>query len=368
MNISTKIILTVKAANQKCEDFILECDSNWSIRYLKSHLAINYPAKPNEQTIRLIYSGRLLYDDSKIKDCFRLNNESNIQYHTIHIVYKSSNNNDDENNTNRYSQNESNDLINEEIQNLTQSINSQPQAINNLEQLNPKDRHAYIYNHLKNYYERMGMPISNSWNISYLHHTALYYQMYSNYIQSTGISPPLIPANNTVNQVNNNIEPTLNETQVILNNQQEQVPIFNNNNNNNNNGVDLRGEDRDDDWLSILYNFFSFLLLFCIVYLYSTLTRFIIVLVVITLLYLYQSGWFLLERRVNIRNVANRPNNVQQQPQNENREQPNNAENEIQDVNQGLNEITNPNIFRLIFSFIITFFTSLIPERARIPN
>jgi ATP-dependent Zn protease len=94
----------------------------------------------------------------------------------------------------------------------------------------------------------------------------------------------LIPAHNAVNQVNNNIEPNLNETQVILNNQQEQVPVFNNNNDNN--GVDLRGEEREDDWLTILYNFFSFLLLFCIVYLYSTLTRFIIVVFVITLLYL----------------------------------------------------------------------------------
>jgi hypothetical protein len=96
----------------------------------------------------------------------------------------------------------------------------------------------------------------------------------------------LIPAHTTVNQVNNNIEPNLNDTQVILNNQQEQVPVFNNINNNDNNGVDLRGEEREDDWLTILYNFFSFLLLFCIVYLYSTLTRFIIVVVVITLLYL----------------------------------------------------------------------------------
>ncbi len=94
----------------------------------------------------------------------------------------------------------------------------------------------------------------------------------------------MIPAHNAVNQVNNDIEPNLNETQVILNNQQEQVPVFNNNNDNN--GVDLRGEEREDDWLTILYNFFSFLLLFCIVYLYSTLTRFIIVVVVITLLYL----------------------------------------------------------------------------------
>ena len=46
MNNSTQIVLTIKAANQKCDDFILECDSNWSIRYLKSHLSKYYPAKP----------------------------------------------------------------------------------------------------------------------------------------------------------------------------------------------------------------------------------------------------------------------------------------------------------------------------------
>ena len=46
MNNSNQIILTVKAANQKCADFIIQCESDWTIRYLKSYLSRNYPAKP----------------------------------------------------------------------------------------------------------------------------------------------------------------------------------------------------------------------------------------------------------------------------------------------------------------------------------
>lgn len=40
------LTLIVKAANQKCADFTVECDVNWSVKQLKSYLSKNYPAKP----------------------------------------------------------------------------------------------------------------------------------------------------------------------------------------------------------------------------------------------------------------------------------------------------------------------------------
>jgi hypothetical protein len=46
MDVPTPITLVIKAANQKCTDFTLQCESNWSISYLKSYLSRNYPAKP----------------------------------------------------------------------------------------------------------------------------------------------------------------------------------------------------------------------------------------------------------------------------------------------------------------------------------
>jgi hypothetical protein len=50
--------------------------------------------------------------------------------------------------------------------------------------------------------------------------------------------------------------------------------------------------------------------------------------------------------------------------ENNNNNQDSNADNE----NRETQTTENPNIFRIVFSFIITFFTSLIPERARVPN
>ena len=95
------------------------------------------------------------------------------------------------------------------------------------------------------------------------------------------MSPSMSNVNNNINNVSN-----LNQTSANLNNnqqpQQQQVPLVNNNN-----VDDLRAEERDDDWLSILHNFCSFLVLFSIVYFYSTLTRFIMVLFVVLLLMLY---------------------------------------------------------------------------------
>jgi hypothetical protein len=64
--------LTIKAANQKHEDFLVESfQMNWSVKQLKDHLSENYPNSPNPQSIRLIYSGKLLNDHAILKDCLR---------------------------------------------------------------------------------------------------------------------------------------------------------------------------------------------------------------------------------------------------------------------------------------------------------
>ena len=69
---SPSLKLIIKAANQKYEDFIIEnfhLDS--TIKNLKKHINENYPKNPECQTIRLIYSGKLLHDHWTLKECIR---------------------------------------------------------------------------------------------------------------------------------------------------------------------------------------------------------------------------------------------------------------------------------------------------------
>ena len=44
---SSALTLTIKAANQKFSDFVVDdCELDWSVRRLKLHLSENYPKKP----------------------------------------------------------------------------------------------------------------------------------------------------------------------------------------------------------------------------------------------------------------------------------------------------------------------------------
>ena len=100
-----------------------------------------------------------------------------------------------------------------------------------------------------------------------------------------------IGINTTINS-NNDATISNNSANIDSTNNGPQANIINNDNNNNQlpaaNNIDanLRAEEREDDWLSFLHNFCSFLILFSIVYFYSTLTRFMIVFGVFLLLML----------------------------------------------------------------------------------
>lgn len=85
----------------------------------------------------------------------------------------------------------------------------------------------------------------------------------------------------------------------------------------------------------------------------------------------YHNGWLTLQRR----QVQPRPQPQQQRAQerngNENpAEDQENAENGEQEQQHTLHgpDSNNPNTFRLAVSFVLTFFTSLVPERPRIAN
>ncbi|KAH0627185.1 hypothetical protein JD844_002651 [Phrynosoma platyrhinos] len=79
------VTLIIKAPNQKYTDQTISCFLDWTVGRLKSHLAKVYPSKPSTKDQRLVYSGRLLPDHLQLKDILRKQDE----YHMVHLVCSS---------------------------------------------------------------------------------------------------------------------------------------------------------------------------------------------------------------------------------------------------------------------------------------
>ncbi|XP_056439529.1 homocysteine-responsive endoplasmic reticulum-resident ubiquitin-like domain member 2 protein isoform X2 [Gadus chalcogrammus] len=75
------VILVIKAPNQKYTDQRINCFENWTVEKLKAHLTDVYPSKPSSKDQRLVYSGKLLLDHLTLKDVLRTD-----EYHMLHLV------------------------------------------------------------------------------------------------------------------------------------------------------------------------------------------------------------------------------------------------------------------------------------------
>ncbi|KAI1890013.1 hypothetical protein AGOR_G00168830 [Albula goreensis] len=77
------LTIVVKTPNQAHPDQIIEgVDINWTVKDLKTHLFRVYPDNPLEKDQRIIYSGKLLPDHLPIRDAFRKSD----MMPTVHLV------------------------------------------------------------------------------------------------------------------------------------------------------------------------------------------------------------------------------------------------------------------------------------------
>jgi len=124
-------------------------------------------------------------------------------------------------------------------------------------------------------------------DLFFLKQLALYNYMYSNYMQSISLSieDPLINTNFAqFNETATIVPDALPQDQTPQAQPQPPPPQpARNRQANNNNDV---GE-RDDDWLSMLHNIVSFFVLFSIIYYYSSLERFLLIISIVFILILY---------------------------------------------------------------------------------
>ncbi|XP_075217154.1 homocysteine-induced endoplasmic reticulum protein [Lycorma delicatula] len=82
--IEMPVTIVVKAPNQQIEDQTIHCELNWTIKRLKGYLSEVYPSKPRLEDQKLIYSGQLLVDSVQLKDVLRTYDGQ--ENHTVHLV------------------------------------------------------------------------------------------------------------------------------------------------------------------------------------------------------------------------------------------------------------------------------------------
>ncbi|KAK7047737.1 Homocysteine-responsive endoplasmic reticulum-resident ubiquitin-like domain member 2 [Halocaridina rubra] len=165
-------------------------------------------------------------------------------------------------------------------------------------------------------------------------------------------------------------------------------------------GGEVEDDDENEgmgrDWLDWVYVLSRMIVLLSVVYFYSTISRFMIVVCIALLLYLYQAGWFRPVRRIDnnedILNVQDPAGNQEEDDRNNNINNNNNnnhvpegegliVENQETGENNvdgdGMEDITERRIgedelqarqslLALSWTFLTTFFTSLIPEQPQV--
>lgn len=369
------VTLVVKAPNQKVADQTVQCGMGWTIRKLKNHLSAVYPSKPHEKEQKIIYSGKLLQDDSVLKDVLKLYDDDQTT-HIVHLVCV------EDNNPRMSAPSWSTPSTSSSFSGTNTGPDTVPPpdvATDGVRHRNvapessqsPYQQHTTttegqpaVYNTM---YPGM-MPYSPDqifWMQQMYAQQMMAYMQYMQQGSYTDQLPPGVLPQNVANATHPNAANPPANAQAAAD---QPVRM-------NAQGGPVMDDDEDaanNDWLDWVYTFCRFSVLLSVIYFYSTIGRFIMVFGFFVLMYLFQAGWFRLRRR-----EVNRPGQQQQQEQ----PQPaaGNAEQAAPHAQEGeaipgeeagaattenqANEPPTPGVLRVVASFFMTFFTSLIPQQ-----
>ncbi|XP_050305876.1 homocysteine-responsive endoplasmic reticulum-resident ubiquitin-like domain member 2 protein [Anthonomus grandis grandis] len=350
---SLPVTLIVKAPNQQIEDQKIRCETSWSINKLKQHLSEVYPSKPPHHEQKLIYSGQLLNDTVILKDILRQYEGQDT--HTVHLVCtpkqaKMASSRPKQ--TTPVLENPSGGTSRQEQGSSPERTNTQPEntpqnnatANNRVPPAYPNAQFApngYPWSYFNGQIPQAPQVDFNALN-QYQMQMAWMQQAYLQYVQAQymqlATGQPLIPPPQTVptpappanNHIPNAQPQEVPQAAAAQENvaaaaqpQQQQQP-----------------ENEEHDWLDVFYMLSRAMVLFSVVYFYSSPLRFVFVLFLGVALYLYQAGFF---RHININN-----NNIDGAPD-----------------GAAPQEEQAPTGLMVAWTFITTFFASLVPE---VPN
>lgn len=400
LSLQMPVTLVVKAPNQKIQDLTVECGWEWTIRKLKEHLSNVYPNKPTQNQQKLIYSGKLLQDHQTLKDVLRQYDESQTT-HTVHLVCSHmalESHNDFKTKSNQVpssstAQENGEGLRHRHPQPTHSTPRTEPLPQPSVPQPVPATQHSPVapmdYNAMQQMFGANPMmyggylpgmmamtPEQMAWMQQvYTQQMNYFLQMY----QAPMPTPPATPTNVMMQPQ----APVAPQPEVVAPEaRQADQPIRLNAQG----GMALDDEDGEDgrrrDWLDWLYTFSRFSVLLSIVYFYSTPSRFILVITFFLFFYLFQGGWFNLNR-----NAADRRQQPVQQPQEQEPQQQ--QENPEPAVDQSLDEGSGeeaessedetplggapepvvpptpspPSGVEVAWNFFTSFFSSLVPQQ-----
>lgn len=385
------VTLIVKAPNQQIEDQTIKCEPSWTIKKLKGHLSEVYPSKPRTEDQKLIYSGKLLSDSEFLKDILRW--YEGQQTHTVHLVCSPPRD------CAKRSSGRPQPRMNEKRS--TTSVPGAGESTGNANLTSP-DSTDGIRQRLASseippnttsgqfaaanpgavWAAAMSQPYAAGYDPNnmvqqlalmqqaYAHYMAQYMQLMASGAGAQNIHPQVPHSQVTVPPQ------TIPEQPVPPADQQEEVaePV-----NDNANLIEGEEEGRGNrDWLDWFYFMSRLMVLFSIVYFYSSPTRFIIVSALGIMMYLYQVGFFRIQQQqLQVARVAPENNNIAMDAVDARAVDNNNVEQNEAEV-QGPQieaqsagseaevpgpEPDRPSLLAITWTFFTSFFASLIPEQ-----
>lgn len=398
--------LNVKTNSMQFEDKRIEANAGWNIKELKGKLSELYPTSTEEQ--KLIYSGKLLSDNSVLKDVLR--EYDGQEAHTVHLVFtpKNSKSKFDVTRSSAFHNtstsstsssaaatsgspamaaanmnNSTNELrqrhvtaasaSHENRDNAQQQQNTAPIAAANIPTNFSEFQQFNANNILAQQYAMQYAWMQQAYT-NYMSQVASYYEQNQQQLpQNFAYLPPQMPymsplpipsgspgtsaepavAANASPQVQQPIQPA---QQPVAEPENRRFPNI------------VQEEQENRDWLDILYSMSRCIILLCLVYFYSSPIRCIGVILIGVLLYLYH---IYKQNQTRLNNNNNRAVNLNQQAAPAAPRQENNDE-RGQDRVDGDADVQpsvavaaeEPQVpFATIFkTFVISFFSSIIPE------
>ncbi|XP_006143085.1 homocysteine-responsive endoplasmic reticulum-resident ubiquitin-like domain member 2 protein isoform X2 [Tupaia chinensis] len=377
------VTLIIKAPNQKYSDQTVSCFLNWTVGTLKTHLSNVYPSRPLTKDQRLVYSGRLLPDHLQLKDILRKQDE----YHMVHLVCASrtppsspragagagvdgegrqasaSGSSPSSDHSGPTMPSSSQEALSSAAASSSEGLRQRalPPA-----QADPAQRHLLPYatqGHVDNQlpgqaaapglaYPALSPLQMLWWQQLYAHQYYLRYQAAVSAQATPNAGPAQPAASQPLNLAHVPGEEAAAAPDLAAQEDRpvnEDVPM-------NAQGGPVLDEDWNRDWLDWLYTLSRAAVLLGIMYFYSSFSRFVVVMGAMLLLYLQEGG-------------------PQQAPHNAEGDDGQNARNlELEEMERlmdnGLEDETGedaraapgPGLMAAAWSFVTTFFTSLIPE------
>ncbi|KAK0077834.1 hypothetical protein PV325_003396 [Microctonus aethiopoides] len=303
--------LLVRASNQQIDDHVVKCKLDWTVGKLKDYLEEVYPNKPKRAEQKVIFSGQLLNDSMVLKDVLQQYYNEKEETFIVHLVCPSLKS--------------TSTMINSNInkpttsEQLSSASSSTPSSHNGARVNVPPPPPPIVTSAtqpspLQQYYGQLNNQQMAWMQQAYAHYLTQYMQLMAAqgiqlqstlpYNQSPNSNVDTAVNNTLRNNRNNNGDDNEEQTRPVVQgdfdaNLPNNNNINNNNNNNNNNinnnnnvGGDENEAGLNRDWLDVFDVLARVVVLFSIVYFYSSPSRFIIVTFLGFAIYLIQGGFF----------------------------------------------------------------------------